>query len=217
MTKLIILSGPIASGKSELVKYLKNFHPLVERRCKSKLFTLVQELFCVKPERFWEIYNSRELKELPLPEFELFMGTLYLEMSADYPTMKFEYSEKEGYVYISVRQAMIFVSEYICKPLWYSSYFGVARAESLQEGEIAIDDSAFGTADEVTPAIEKIGQENILLIRIYGRGTFEGDSRCYVPDGIVTNQHRVCNIYKEEHFHEECGIIVNDFLKGGVK
>ena len=49
-------------------------YPLVRREAKGKLHTLVQEFFCVSPERYWEIYNDRELKEKPLPEFTLILN-----------------------------------------------------------------------------------------------------------------------------------------------
>jgi energy-coupling factor transporter ATP-binding protein EcfA2 len=180
MSKLILLNGPIGCGKSEAVKFLKIFYPnMKERRCKDKLFKLVPEFFCISEERFWEIYDDREIKEKPMPEFTI-TQIMYenLRRITNGP-------EAEGeFVEISVRDAMIYVSEIVCKPTFGQDYFGVARAKSIEEGELAIDDSC-GFAGELPPVIEKVGKENILLLRIHGRGSFEGDSRGYMPDGTI--------------------------------
>ena len=84
-----------------------------------------------------------------------------------------------------------------------------------------IDDSASAfnidgdiVCDEVPPLIEKLGQENVLLIRIHREGfTFEGDSREYVPDGVVYNTIDLYNV-DEEEFYEEVLRTVKSFVGG---
>lgn len=96
----------------------------------------------------------------------------------------------------SPRQAYIFTSEGIIKPNFGQDFFGKLMLRTLwrryQAGYrlIAITDSGF--APEAVPAIEAVGQENCLLLRIRGedRGkTFAGDSRSYIDlsdHGVAT-------------------------------
>lgn len=202
MTKMLFLNGPIGCGKSELVKYLKQRGPWVDRRCKDKLFTLTQQLFCVSEERFWEVYDNRELKESPLPDFKLEL-TEYNRLCKITGKPKIVRYGLPKFIEISVREAMIYVSECVVKPAFGDDYFGIARAESLQDGEWAVEDSC-GFILELEPTLEKLGQENCLLIRIHGRGTFAGDSRNYIPDEVVDNTVDVVNSGTEQEFHEEC-------------
>ena len=75
MSKIILFSGVAGCGKDEAIKHLRSLgYPWSRREAKGKLHTLVQEFFCVSPERYWEIYNDRELKEKPLPEFTLILN-----------------------------------------------------------------------------------------------------------------------------------------------
>ena len=94
-----------------------------------------------------------------------------------------------------------------------SGYFGVARAKAIQEGEIAVDSST-GFVEELPPLIERLGQENILLIRVHREGaTFEGDSRNYIPDGVITNTVDVNSVYgKLTEYLEEVERHVEEFL-----
>lgn len=212
MAKLILLNGPMGCGKSEVVKYLSKRFPLVERRCKDKLFKLTMEFFCVNPQRFWETYNKRELKEAPLEDYKLEV-TEYNKLAKMLGKPNLVRYDLPKYVNISVREAMIYVSEILCKPAFGTDYFGIARTKEITESEIAIDDSC-GFAEELTPAIEKLGQENILLVRIHGRGSFEGDSRSYIADGVITNTVDVNNTGLEIEFKRSVLIAVGEFLNG---
>lgn len=203
MTKLLVLSAPIGAGKTEAVKYLKRYFPLVDRKCKEKLYELTQAFFCVSEERFYEIYDDRELKEKAMPDFKLtvpeynklarYLGKKY------YP----EGAVAASKVFISIREAMIYISEIVVKPAMGENYFGVARVVAMQEGELAIDDSCGGWADEVNPAIEALGEDNVLAVRVHGRGTFDGDSRCYLPDGVTKDVVDIYNVGTEQEFLEE--------------
>jgi hypothetical protein len=122
-------------------------------------------IYSISPDRFWQIYNDRVLKETPLPEFE-------------------------G---LSIRQAMIKVSEDVIKPKYGKEYFGTAASRELVEGGINVfSDSGF--IEELNPLIRKVGVENILLLQIRREGfTFEGDSRNYLPLDVVQNAEIVEN------------------------
>lgn len=225
MSKIILFNGVKSVGKDEAITYLRSLgYPLVRREAKGKLHTLTQEFFCVNPERYWEIYEDRDLKETPLPEFRLngtqtelrrlrqLMGTgfdIFNESRRSHITI----NRDVNFVDLSIREAMIYISEVICKPRFGENYFGVARAKAIQEGEIAVDSST-GFVEELPPLIERLGQENILLIRVHREGaTFEGDSRSYIPDGVINNTVDVNSVYGElAEYLVEVADIVERFL-----
>ena len=207
MSKLIILSGPIGCGKTELGKAFirRGFSDRDFSRCKDKLFELTMSFFNIQSERFWEIYEDRNLKETPLDEFKVkHTRAVILNMKIKSESLLSRVLEKKEYTLLTCREAMIYISECICKPTFGEDYFGVARANSLSDiFTTYVDDSAFGTADEILPAIEKLGMKNIMLIRVHGRGTFDGDSRKYVPDGIIDNVVDIDNDGTLEEFIEK--------------
>jgi hypothetical protein len=225
-SKIILFNSPKSLGKDSAIDYLVDWKgiPLVRREAKGKLHTLVQEFFCVSPERYWEIYEDREVKEKPLSEFTIVLSITeryILEALIGESLHKRKLQGKaignvfdNAYLYqLSIREAMIYISEIICKSRFGEDYFGVARAKSIQEGEIAVDSST-GFIEELPPLIEQLGQENILLIRVHREGaTFEGDSRSYIPDGVITNTVDVNSVYSNiAEYLDEVKDIVIKFL-----
>lgn len=227
MNKAILFNAPKATGKDVAINYLMEnlTTPLVRRECKDLLHKLTQLFFCVSEERYWEIYNDRSLKEVPLPEFTIYTYwdwrngfDIAEELGYDvhlttYDSNDIRYNpESESDVMLSIREAMIYVSEIICKPRFGESYFGKARAASIKEGEVIVDGSC-GFVEELQPLIDRIGNENILLIRVHREGfTFEGDSRNYIPDGVLDNVVDVYNNGTEQEYFEHCLEIVKGFL-----
>jgi len=223
-TKVILLNGPKLCGKDIAVSHLKKVGiPLVVRECKDSLHKITQQLFCVSEERYWEIYNNRETKELPLPEFSLDINSIELDKLGD--ILKYDLSNRVGRAFrkdagiifyhninLSVREAVIYVSELICKPRFGDEYFGKARANAIQDNEIVIDGSC-GFKEELAPLIKKVGMENILLIKIYRGGcTFDGDSRNYIPDGVIHNTKIIGNNFSEDSYLESIEQAVREFL-----
>lgn len=189
MSKLLLINGPRECGKSKAVTCISERFPVTSRRCKDKLFKLVPEYFCISESTFWDIYEDRLLKEVPLPEFTVTQNA-YRKLQDVLPDLP---GCDAPMVELSVRQAMIFVSEVVCKPNMGRQYFGQHRANQIQSGEWAIDDSC-GFVDELPPVIHKLGQDNILLVRVTGRGDFDGsDSRQFIPDGIIDTTMDVDN------------------------
>lgn len=210
MTKLVLLNGPKECGKSELVKALKALtNNTVDRRTKDKLFELTIAFFCLTEEQFWTIYNNRVMKETPHQLFTVTRNAYdFVRTHLELPLV-----QDTDMCQLSCREALIYVSEVITKPTFGQDYLGVARAKSIQPGEFAIDDSA-GFDDELPPSIEKLGQDNVLLIRIYGRGSFEGDSRKYISNGVVRNTVDLYNTGSEEDFQREALRHIQKFYRG---
>lgn len=214
MARIIFLNGPMGCGKTEAVRYLRKHYDIVDRRCKDKLFKLTQEFFCVTESFFWRVYNDRALKELPMREFAVTVEAYNQLCKITGEKIRVpDYKTQVSMVSLSVREAMIYVSEFICKPVFGQDYFGKARADSIKQGELAIDDSA-GFDEELPPTLEKLGQKNCLLIRVMGRGSFEGDSRHYISPNIVKNSINVWNDATEAEFQEELHYIIEGFLNG---
>lgn len=216
MSKIILFNSPKNVGKSKAIEYLRDKGvSLISAECKESLHNLTMTLFGVKPERYWEIYNTRELKEVPLPDFRLKMNDSDLKELGDileYEVMHWEngYRDVNGLkLNLSVREAMIYVSEVIVKPRFGEDWFGQARVRNIKDWE----DSPFVTnfcddscafVDELYPLIKYLGQENILLLRIHRDGfTFEGDSRNYIPDGVITNTVDVYNNGTEQEYFDK--------------
>lgn len=223
MSKIILFNSPKNVGKSEAIKYLKSKGiNLISAECKEPLHQLTMTLFGVIPERYWEIYNTRELKEVPLPEFSM---TLPHNEVCKLSEIVGRWVAKAGfgsykYSELTVREAMIYVSEVTIKPRWGQDWFGQERVRSMKlkqsyvpAGEVLFTDDSCAFVDELPPLIEYLGQENILLIRIHREGfTFDGDSRSYIPDGVITNTVDINNNGTEQEYFNEVEKVVKGFL-----
>lgn len=226
-TKVILFNGAKLCGKDTALEYLwEKGIPMVRRECKDHLHKLTMAFFNVKEERYWQIYNDRGLKEKPLIDFRLnlyeeeintcinlgmFVSMfdrdmiIFDELSDTSPT--------ETIINLSIREAMIYVSEIICKPRFGQEYFGRVRAQNLERGMINVDGSC-GFVEELNPLIDAVGQENILLIRIHRDGyTFEGDSRGLIPDGVLDNTIDIYNNGTLQEFLDNVYEEVNTWLQ----
>lgn len=200
MSKLIILNGGKGCGKSDLVLYIRKILEgkvkVVEARCKDRLFTMTADIFGLSTNDFWDLYSDRLSKEMPNPIFTV-TPHAYTQLCEflgvdSIPYIRISIS---GKIAISLRHALIYVSELVAKPLFGQDYFGVCRANAMEvhSGTLYVDDSALGSMDEVTPSLERLGERNVMAVRIYGRGDFGGDSRSYLPDGALENMIDVHN------------------------
>ncbi len=217
MNKAILLNGSRLCGKDSAINYLKQQGvPLVIREAKDSLHKLTQMLFCVPEERYWEIYNDRSLKEKPLNDFRItLIPNEYLVLRNVLGQEDLRLQGFDGVnvkVDLSVRQAMIYVSEVICKPRWGANYFGESRTNLILDGEIIVDGSC-GFKEELPPLIAKLGQKNILLIRVHRDGcTFAGDSRSLIEDGVINNTVDVYNNGLEQDYLDNVYKLVKEFL-----
>lgn len=184
---LILLNGPKGCGKTAVTDdYLvSKLDDSYVYRCKDKLYDLVPEFFCITEERFFEIYEDRELKEVPMPEFNVTVDA-FLELcdglTYTHKEVSARISPLKDYIDLTVREAMIYVSEVVCKPTFGKQYFGMALAARIQGDETYIIDDSVGFNDEIPPLVEKVGAENIILVKIVRDGveSFDGDSRNWI-------------------------------------
>lgn len=217
MTKFILLNAPRLVGKDVAITHLKSIgYPLQVLECKDHLHKLTMSLFNVPEEQYWGIYNDRSVKEVPLECFKIKEEEYFKLLEYLDPDYTKKYNTLESVVcpdyWLSIRQAMIYVSELVCKPAFGEAYFGMVRAENVQQG-LYIDGSC-GFPEELPPLISKVGQENILLVRIHRDGfTFEGDSRGYISDGVIDNTVDLDNNGSEFQYLTNIEKIVRRFLK----
>ena len=218
-SKLILLNGPMECGKNVAVDYIKGYFSkqIVDRRCKDHLFELTAKFFRMEMSTFSSYYENREYKETPMEAFAVSAERYnQLMIVLGKPTINAQLLDRS--VKLSVREALILVSEVLTKPTFGKEYFGDARAMSmmLSEDEWAIDDSC-GFADEIGPSMDALGQSNIMLIRIYGRGEFNAnDSRGYIPEGVVHNTVDVYNDGTEQKFLGCILDLANEFYMKGL-
>ena len=172
-SKVLILNAPPNAGKDTIADYLVAHHGYTKLSFKSALFELLYKVFSIEnPEHFMEEYYTREAKEKPCSLLRI------------------------GDRIMSPREALIFLSESVVKPLWGDAYFGT-RAVQLIDGSSS---NLYVFADggflaELVPLVDKVGAENITVAQIVRDGcTFKGDSRGYVDaDSIGCNVVRVAN------------------------
>jgi hypothetical protein len=215
--KMLLMNGPLKCGKDVALDYLKdNYFPqMVRREAKDKLHELTISFFNVTEEFYWTTYNDRSVKEAPLPEFSIKTGMLQ-KLGEIIPEV-LDRGQKSEYTELSIREAMIFVSEVICKPVFGKDYFGVCRADNIDKGELSFDGSC-GFQEELPPLIGKLGQDNIMLLRIHRPGYEFGDndSRSYMPDGVIENTLDICNDGTEQEYYEEILKKVAPFIEGST-
>ena len=159
---IVIFNGPPGSGKDEAASLFKEVFGFGNLSFKYQLFKETINHFEVDKAWFMEGYDDREVKE------------------------KKEFALNE----MSRREAMIHVSEDIVKPKNGKDYFGRMVAEEIEDGKnYAIADGGF--IEELEPIIEKLGEENIVLVQITREGhDFSTDSRRYF-DGKLFKEYTI--------------------------
>lgn len=221
--RVVLLNGPAGCGKGYAVDYLKTkIKGLQVRSCKEHLHKLTQMFFNIPEDQYFYIYNNRKLKEKKLPHFTVTLEPDWRELLAGPHGIEVDITARQtGKVLLSCREAMIYVSEIVVKPRLGVEYFGKVRASGVKEGEIMIDDSSAAfmvngnlQCDEVPPLLSRVGGGNVLLLRIHRNGLgFTGDSRRYIPDGVVKTTVDIYNNGAIEDYYWEVENTVRDFLK----
>lgn len=199
---IIILNGPTLCGKGTAYKVIRQLYSAGDGRIKKKLHEIASALFNV-PLDLWE---QREGKEAPHPA--LLVSSDALSRLAS--TVKVKLSgvpRVNGRAMLSPRQALIYVSEVICKPAFGADYFGRERAERVSAPGLWVCESG-GFIEEV----QMLPPEEVCIIRIYGRGRFSPeDTRSYIdlPGAFCVE---VQNVGTEREFLRAVVDTVDDFL-----
>lgn len=189
--KLIIFSGKMGCGKDTAIDFLGKTIEYVRAECKQSLHEATMALFGVHEDTYWEIYNDRSRKETPMTLFSVTPKKVE-ELRERLGSLTYQGVLIEGMFPLTIREAMILTSELVMKPMFGDDVFGKRRANMLH-GNFVFLESSFGFVEELQPAIDKIGQDNILGVRIYGRGDNKADSRTMLPDGLLENTVDIWN------------------------
>lgn len=183
MAKILVLNAPPNSGKDTIADYLVAHQGYIKLSFKSALFELLYKVFSIdNPEKFMQIYYTREAKEQPCSSLRI------------------------GDRIMSPREALIFLSESVVKPLWGGAYFGTRAAQLIGDSKSNLYVFADGGfLAELVPLVDKVGGKNITVVQIERDGcTFEGDSRDYVDAvSIGCNVVRTINNGTIEDIAEE--------------
>ena len=152
MIKAILLNGPPECGKDTIGKLLQKELGCALTCFKFDLYQSTAEHFLVNLDWFIKMCNDRDFKD----------KVKFAELGDRTP-----------------REALIHVSEDICKPKFGNDHFGklaASRITDLYDFDIVVfTDSGF--VDEVPP-LTKVA--DVTIVQLHGRGSFEGDSRDYV-------------------------------------
>ena len=184
--KTIILNGPPGSGKDVLGEALAKSIGADVKRFKDVLYSQTASFFGVPEKTLVSLATNRDTKEMPHP---LFNG-------------------------LSPREALIYVSEEVIKPIEGASYFGDRLVEDL-EGITVITDGGFD--EEVVPVVEKSDYTLIVQLRREGY-TFDGDSRSYISHYITSIPGYNCDIMEFDnkghldHVTKRLGYLVSRIL-----
>ena len=187
--KVIILNSPPAAGKNALADALTERTGASHKAMKDKLYILTDALFGLSEGTTERLNDDREQKERRHPfyvisterfnDLQLYMKTGYGYLTPSIPD--------DGCM-ITVREALIYVSELVVKPSFGSAYFGkeLACNVDLESGTVVSDG---GFSSEIQEVVNKVGKENVYVVQFTreGASSFEGDSRGWVNlEGVKT-------------------------------
>lgn len=220
--KVILFNGAASCGKGEAIKHLvANGYNFPTVSCKDHLHKLTMDFFCIPSGKYFSVYEDRYAKEIPSRLFRIHLDLVdglklddLLGYNVGFKLDPFlAHRDKDGNnLNLSVREAMIYISEVIMKPRMGKDYFGKARVALLPNSEVVFDDSC-GFVEELPPLIEGVGQENLLLIRVHRKGfDFTGDSRVLIPHGVINHTVDVFNHTDINSYLENVREVVDNFL-----
>jgi hypothetical protein len=157
---IVIFNGPPGAGKDEACLFFKQLG-YKHLSFKEELFKETFKYFNVSSEWFMNDYNNRSVKEMPVEELQV-----------------------DG-IMLSRRDAMIYVSEKYIKPKFGSDYFGQQLSNHIdKDGNFSVSDGGF--IEELTPIINRVGADNIILVQLTREGCdFSSDSRRYFNGNLV--------------------------------
>ena len=182
MTKTVILfnAAPNAGKDASVDMMHSYFQSGVKLAFKDELYEDAAKHFNIRVEDLIDYHSDRNLKEKPslmFPKYgddslkQYFFGLLYVIGVL----LNNRYLMSLGYY--SSRQALIFVSEHLVKPVKGNGYYGSKLAEKIENSKskfFFVSDS--GYFNEATMVADK--GYNVYIVHLERSGaTFEGDSR----------------------------------------
>ena len=180
--KAILLNAPVASGKDYAAARLMHSLKAQHGEFKQTIFDIAKAITGLSDEEFFGIYNDRESKEVPQVKF---LG-------------------------LSPRGLMIWISEEVCKPKFGNQYFGKPAAARIDtKTGCVFSDSGF--SDEVYPIAEKLGAENLFIVRFNRLGSqFEqNDSRKFLRQQDCPSGVNFLDLKNDGDINEFCNEITN--------
>lgn len=156
---ILLFNGPPGTGKDEACLFLESMYGMTHLSFKKTLFEHTIDYYNVSKEWFMEGYQQG-IKERKEPAL----------------------------AGLSRREAMIFVSEEVYKPLYGKEYFGYKLCEKINK----VNDYCFsdgGFLEEIKPVINTVGNQNISIVQLVREGSdFSKDSRRYI-DGDLQQEY----------------------------
>lgn len=183
--KVVIFNAPPACGKDYAVEKLIEATGCSHIEFKMALHRIAIAMTGLSKERYFEIYNDRMKKEEPQEEF----------------------------LWQSPRSLLIMISEDIMKPRFGEQYFGLASAQMLDlEKGSAFSDGGF--PEEVFPLADRVGAENIFVVRFNRNGKgFGSDSRNYLQPSQCPQGVRFIDLRNDGDIHDFVNS-VTDYIEG---
>lgn len=174
--KIVLLNGPVLSGKGFIANALIEELGGVEKEFKEELYRATAEVFDVDLRWLKGVAKGRKSKEQPFKCLCMGNG----EAKSLYSYLGKDYTHKGAAYSASPREALIFTSEILYKPYYGDEYFGIKTSEKMEEGYNYVSDSGF--KEEALVQVDKFGVDNVLLVRIHRDGCefSSNDSRSYI-------------------------------------
>ena len=166
---IVLFNGPPRSGKDAAADFFKHRKGWKHLSFKYQLYKETCNYFGCSYDWFMERYNDRSVKEVP-----------HIDLG-----------------HMSCREAMIYVSEKVVKPIRGLDYFGKLVANEIDlEKNYAISDGGF--VDELIPVVEKVGTDNFVLVQLTRDGEdYSSDSRRYFQGSRIQQEYVLGNKYTE--------------------
>lgn len=158
-----------------------------------------------------------EKREFKTPIYEIaaaIYGVSYRfmrELATDRSTKEYPQEELQGK---TPREVLIEVSEKVIKPFYGKDYFGKRVVKEMYNPDNVYLLSDGGFPEELHGIMEKIGPENLLVIRIMSEGkNFDNDSRRYLTKEDIPGV-KIVDIQNnfDEQFLVDFKKIVRDFV-----
>jgi hypothetical protein len=133
------------------------------------------------------------------------------KLATDRSTKEFPQEELNGK---TPREVLIEVSEEVIKPVYGKDYFGKRVIDEMPDSKKVYLLSDGGFPEELHGIMEKIGPENLMVIRIMSEGkTFDNDSRRYLRKEDVPGV-KIVDIQNnfDDRFLADFKNIVDDFI-----